>query len=135
MDKHKALEVETSRPRTLSTLLTGPKKKLDQDKYTTASPTAPATVTSAPAPVQVSDSLEPLTADSVGSGQTLYERLVLASGQYCPTLDPAFYRRVWFDGLEAFEDLHFHVDLSTGCVVPNATLPSTSIVTASYVKS
>jgi hypothetical protein len=134
MDKRKALEVETTRPKTLSNLLTAPKKKLDQDKYTTASPQAPATAT-APATIQVADSLEPLTADSVGSGQTLYERLTLSSGQYCPSLPVDFYRRVWFDGLEAFEDLHFTVDLSTQCVVPNSAIPSTSVVTASYVKS
>jgi hypothetical protein len=133
MDKRKGITIETQRPRTLSTLLTGPKKKLDVDQYGTTSPSSP--TATAPAPIQAADSLEPLNNDSVGSGQSIYERLTLASGQYCPSLSPAFYRRVWFDGLEAFEDLHFRVDLSNGCVTPNSTLPSTTVVTASYVKS
>lgn len=134
MDKRKGIQVETNRPRTLSTLLTGPKKKLDQDKYAVVNPIAPTSVTS-PAPIEVADSLEPLDNDSVGSGQTINERLTLTSGQYCPSLDPSFYRRVWFDGLEAFEDLHFDVDLGTKCVVPHTPLPSASVVTASYVKT
>lgn len=133
MDKKRGIVVETQRPKPLSTLITAPKRKLDQDKYGDTTVTAPGTTS--PAPIDAASSLEPITDDTVGSGQTIYERLTLTSGQYCPTLPPSFYRRVWYDGLEAFEDMHFNVDLATGCVAPRSTLPTTTVVTASYVKA
>jgi len=140
MRKRIGLRVETSRPKPLSTLIGVPMRKLEQDKYSATDPGDSATgdqlANSIAGPNGiVVDPLDALPTDSIGSGQTIYQRLTLAGGHYCPVYSPAFYRRVWFDGLEAFQPIHFTVDGANGCVIPGSTLPTPTIVTASYVKT
>ncbi len=139
MRKRTGITLETHRNKPLRTLITSPSKKLDQSRYqTTTSPTTTetngSTSTASASPIII-DITNPLTVDDIPSGQTLTERLTLASGQYCPSLPVNFYRRVWFDGLEAFESIHFTVDVNTQCVLPSTSLNTNVVVTASYVKA
>lgn len=137
MRKRSAITIETTKNKPLSTLITAPKQRLDQSKYQSTEPslvnTPDATSSANPSGVEI-DPLDPPLTDQIAAGTTIYQRLTLVSGRYCPSYLPSFYRRVWFDGLEAFPLFHFTIDVSTGCIIPGSVLPATTVVTASYAK-
>jgi hypothetical protein len=75
---------------------------------------------------------DPRTDDEIGSGREVFERLTASGSSYVPTLRVDFYRAVWFDGLEAYQPVHY--GLGTGkTIIPQATLASDVQVSARYV--
>ena len=75
---------------------------------------------------------DPRAQDDIGRGREVFERLAVSGSSYVPSLRVDFYRAVWFDGLEAYNPVHYGV--GTGKVVtPIATLSSDVQVSARYV--
>ena len=75
---------------------------------------------------------DPRTSDEIGIGRDVFERLTRSGSTYLPSLRVDFYRAVWFDGLEAYNPLHYTVG-SSKAVIPATTLSTDVQVSARYV--